>query len=96
MGREGAHRRARAAPQHSSTHIVKQLGHILRVLCNDICCKIVERVLGLAVEQQQVAKGFWWEGRALQQEVELLEATGGVHVHVDECAVVEGHLQGAA
>ena len=70
------------------------LGYILWVLSNDVRCQIVERVRGLAVQQKQVGKRLWREGRALEEEVQLLKAPCGVSIHVEQRAVVKADLDG--
>ena len=61
----------------------------VRVLSQYISSKVV--VLVLDVKQQQVSKRLRWEGRVLEQEVELAEARGGVIVHVHQRLVVQRH-----
>ena len=48
-------------------------------------------MLVLAVEEDQVGEGLAWEWRVVQQEVELLEASGGLLLDVHKCRVVKGH-----
>lgn len=46
-------------------------------------------MLVLAVEKDKVGEGLSREGRILQQEVELFEASGGVLLNVHQGCVVE-------